>query len=38
MFNHYNLQDAMAQLNLVADPVKSGAKIDMGNGDRPPGR
>src|SRR5439155_26250367 len=30
VFNHYNLQDAMAQLNLVADPVKSGAKIDMG--------
>jgi protease IV len=30
VFNHYNLQDAMAQLNLVVDPVKSGAKIDMG--------
>ena len=30
VFNHYNLQDAMAQLNLVADPVKAGAKIDMG--------
>jgi protease IV len=30
VFNHYNLQDAMAQLNLVADPVKSGSKIDMG--------
>jgi protease-4 len=30
VFNHYNLQDAMAQLNLVADPIKSGAKIDMG--------
>jgi len=30
VFNHYNLQDAMAQLNLVADPVKSGPKIDMG--------
>jgi protease-4 len=30
VFNHYNLQDAMAQLNLVADPVKSGAKVDMG--------
>ena len=29
VFNHYNLQDAMAQLNLVADPIKSGAKIDM---------
>jgi protease-4 len=30
VFNHYNLQDAMAQLNVVSDPVKSGAKIDMG--------
>jgi len=30
VFNHYNLQDAMAQLNLVADSVKSGARIDMG--------
>jgi protease-4 len=30
VFNHFNLQDAMAQLNIVADPVKSGAKIDMG--------
>jgi protease-4 len=30
VFNHYNLQDAMAQLNLVADPIKAGAKIDMG--------
>ena len=30
VFNHFNLQDAMAQLNLVSDPVKSGAKIDMG--------
>lgn len=30
VFNHYNLQDAMAQLNLVADPVKAGTKIDMG--------
>jgi len=30
VFNHYNLQDAMAQLNVVADPVKSGSKIDMG--------
>jgi protease-4 len=31
VFNHYNLQDAMAQLNLVFDPVKSGAKIEMGS-------
>ncbi len=30
VFNHYNLQDAMAQLNVVADPVKAGSKIDMG--------
>ena len=30
LFNHYNLQDAMAQLNLTADPVKSGTRIDMG--------
>jgi protease-4 len=30
VFNHYNLQDAMAQLNLIADPVKAGPKIDMG--------
>jgi protease-4 len=30
VFNHYNLQDAMAQLNLLADPVKSGSRIDMG--------
>lgn len=30
VFNHYNLQDAMAQLNLVADPVKAGERIDMG--------
>jgi protease IV len=30
VYNHYNLQDAMAQLNVVASPVKSGAKIDMG--------
>jgi protease IV len=30
VFNHYNLQDAMAQLNVVASPIKSGSKIDMG--------
>jgi protease IV len=30
VFNHFNLQDAMAQLNLVANPVKAGPKIDMG--------
>jgi protease-4 len=31
VFNHYNLQDAMAQLNLVSDPVKAGPRIDMGS-------
>ncbi len=30
VFNHYNLLDAMAQLNVVSDPIKAGAKIDMG--------
>jgi protease-4 len=30
IFNHYNLEDAMAQLNITADSVKSGNKIDMG--------
>ncbi len=30
VFNHYNLEDAMAQFNLVADPIKAGTKIDMG--------
>jgi protease IV len=30
VFNHYNLHDALAQLNLVSDPVKAGDKIDMG--------
>jgi protease-4 len=29
--NHYNLQDAMAQLNLTSDPIKSGPLIDMGS-------
>jgi protease IV len=31
LINHYNLQDAMAQLNLTADPVKAGSKVDMGS-------
>lgn len=31
LINHYNLQDAMAQLNLTADPVKSGPMVDMGS-------
>ena len=30
IFNHFNLQDAMAQLNVTTDPVKSGGLIDMG--------
>ena len=30
IFNHYNLEDAMGSLNVSADPVKSGKKIDMG--------
>ena len=30
LLNHYNLQDAMAQLNLTADPVKAGPLVDMG--------
>ena len=31
IINHYNLQDAMAQLNLTSDPVKAGPLIDMGS-------
>jgi protease-4 len=31
LITHYNLQDAMAQLNLTSDPVKSGARLDMGS-------
>lgn len=29
--NHYNLMDAMAQLNVLADPIKAGDRIDMGS-------
>jgi protease-4 len=29
--NHYNLQDAMAQLNLTSDPIKAGPLVDMGS-------
>lgn len=29
--NHANLQDAMAQLNVRVEPVKSGELVDMGN-------
>lgn len=31
ILNHYNMRDAMSQLNLVADPVKSGSKVDLGS-------
>ena len=30
VFNHYNLEDAMAQLNLVADPIKAGQRLTWG--------
>lgn len=30
LINHYNLQDAMGQLNLIADPIKAGARVDLG--------
>jgi protease-4 len=31
IFNHVNLSDAMAQLNVTVDPVKAGERIDMGS-------
>ena len=31
MINHYNMQDAMSQLNLVADPIKAGERVDLGS-------
>ena len=31
LINHYNLQDASAQLNATARPVKSGPMVDMGS-------
>ena len=31
ILNHYNMRDAMSQLNLVADPVKAGSKVDLGS-------
>ncbi len=31
LINHYNLQDAMAQLNLSSEPIKAGPMIDMGS-------
>jgi len=35
IFNHFNLQDAMAQLNILPAPVKAGEKIDMGSVTQP---
>jgi protease-4 len=31
IINHYNLQDAMGQLNLRAEPIKAGNLVDMGS-------
>ncbi|MBX6314643.1 MAG: S49 family peptidase, partial [Isosphaeraceae bacterium] len=31
VFNRYNLQDAMAQLNIRAEPIKSAPLVDLGN-------
>ncbi len=36
VFNHYNLQDAMAQLNVVAEPGQVGFQDRYGHGDRSP--
>lgn len=33
--NHYNLEDAMAALNITADPVKAGELVDMGSVTQP---
>jgi len=35
VFNHINLQDAMAQLNVTDDPIKAGTHIDMGSVTKP---
>ena len=35
VFNHVNLQDAMAQLNVSDDPIKAGTLIDMGSVTKP---
>lgn len=35
IFNHFNLQDAMAQLNIMPAPVKAGDQIDMGSVTQP---
>ncbi len=31
LINHYNLQDAMAQLNVRSEPIKSAPLVDMGS-------
>jgi protease-4 len=31
LLNQYNLQDAMAQLNVKSEPIKSGALVDIGS-------
>lgn len=35
IFNHANLQDAMAQLNVRVEPVKAGKLVDMGSVTEP---
>jgi protease-4 len=35
VFNHVNLEDAMAQLNVRDDPIKAGPLIDMGSVTKP---
>jgi protease IV len=35
VFNHFNLQDAMAQLNVSDDSIRSGPLIDMGSVAKP---
>ena len=35
VFNHVNLQDAMAQLNVTDDSIKAGPLIDMGSVTKP---
>lgn len=37
ILNLYNLQDAMAQFNVIGVPVKSGEHVDMGSPIRPQG-
>ena len=35
LFNHTNLEDAMAQLNLRVEPIKAGELVDMGSVSSP---